>query len=144
MRLTDINPQFVRWEDRPYTGDMVPDRYNTDTEAGMQEWKVAGYPTEQRTEPREFQVEVPTLAEAQGIRMTCPVCKNHGLAVAFAARGVLDHHGSHNREGKPSRWQVVSGAGYHDLTLSPSIDLTNDSRPNCWHGFIRNGEVTNA
>lgn len=143
MKLTDLDPQWVRWEDRPYTGDMVSAEWmaRTDTDEGWEQYAAAGHPTERRTEMRETQIEVQTLAEAQGLRMKCPVCKDHGLAVAFAGRGVLDHHGSHDRDGKPSRWHV-SGTGYDDLTLSPSVDLTGPKRPNCWHGWVKNGEVT--
>lgn len=142
-RLAEYEPQFVRWEDQPYTGDMVPREWEgrTNSDEGWEAYKAAGCPTERRTEMRERQIEVATLAEAQGLRMQCPVCRDHGLAVAFAGRGVLDHHGSQNRDGKPSRWQV-SGTGFDDLTLKPSIDLTGPVRPNCWHGFITNGDVT--
>lgn len=140
MKLTELKPAFVRWEDQPYTGDFVAAGYNVDSDAGYQAWKAAGQPTERRTEMRERQIEVATLDEAQGLRMQCPVCRNHGLAVAFAGRGVLDHHGSHDRDGKPSRWQV-SGTGLDDLTLRPSVDLTSPQRPNCWHGFITGGEA---
>lgn len=77
MKLTDLEPQFVRWEDQPYTGDMVPTEWmaDTDTDEGWRRYAAAGYPTEQRTEMRERQIEVPTLTEAQGIRLKCPVCK---------------------------------------------------------------------
>lgn len=82
---------------------------------------------------------VDTLAEAQGIYFTCPVCDDgHAVAVTFADRGVPDDLGSSNGE-RPTRWQV-SGTGYADLTLNPSIDLTK--RANCtWHGWIREGKV---
>ena len=142
MKLTDLDPKFVRWEDQPYTGDMVPREWEgrTNTDEGWAAYKAAGYPTERRTEMRERQIEVATLAEAQGLSASCPVCGNHRFAVAFAGRGVLDHHGSHDRNGNPSRWQV-SGTGFHDLTLQPSVDLTGQSRPNCWHGFITNGGI---
>lgn len=84
--------------------------------------------------------DVPTLAEAEGIVFDCPVCENgHGVGVTFGGRGVPDDLGSTNGE-RPTRWQV-SGTGFEDLTLSPSIDLTK--RATCtWHGWIRNGEVT--
>lgn len=142
-RLPEHEPQFVRWEDQPYTGDMVPLawRERTNTDEGWAAYAAAGYPTERITEMRERQIEVATLAEAQGLRMRCPVCKDHRLAVAFAGRGVLDHHGSQNRDGKPSRWQVA-GSGYDDLTLHPSVDCTSAHRPNCWHGWIKSGEVS--
>lgn len=101
MRLADLKPQFVRWEDQPYTGDFVAAGYDTDSDEGTAAWVAAGMPAERRTEMRERQIEVATLGEAQGIRLMCPVCRNHGLAVAFAGRGALDHHGSHDRNGKP-------------------------------------------
>lgn len=141
MKLVDLEPCFVRWEDQPYTGDFVAVGYDTDTDEGHAAWAAAGMPTERRTEMRERQIEVATLTEAQGIRLMCPVCRDHGLAVAFAGRGVLEHHGSHDRNGKPSRWQV-SGTGFDDLTLHPSVDLTGPVRPNCWHGWIKSGAVT--
>jgi hypothetical protein len=86
-----------------------------------------------------------TLGEAQGIWFLCPGCfaKNggpvgtHMTMVSFAGRSVPEDQGSKNREGQPSRW-TASGTGYMDLTLSPSIDT------GCWHGWVKNGEVTNA
>lgn len=88
---------------------------------------------------------VPDLAHSQGIVFLCPACfaKNngpvgtHGIEVSFHGRGVLDHQGSHNTAGNSSRWQV-SGNGYSDLSLHPSIDC------GCWHGFIKNGDVDKA
>lgn len=91
-------------------------------------------------------------SEAQGISILCPACfrKNggevgtHRIQVGFEGRGLLPHQGSQNREGKPSRWQV-SGIMLTDfesanetLTLSPSIDC------GCWHGFIKNGDISDA
>jgi len=82
-----------------------------------------------------------SLADAQSIWFECPVCRSgpgHHVLVSFAGRGLADDQGSQNREGKPSRWEV-SGTGFDDLTLRPSIDLT----PSCpWHGFITNGEAS--
>jgi hypothetical protein len=45
--------------------------------------------------------------------------------------------GSQSRNGGPSRW-TMSGTGLADLTLSPSVAV---GTPECWHGFIVNGEV---
>lgn len=122
MRLTELEPQFERYESRP---------------------------SEPGGSPCEYLRHVETLADAQGIVFLCPVCftKNggavgtHGIEVSFADRGVLDHQGSHNKEGKPSRW-AAAGTGYADLTLLPSI-LCDPAKPACdgWHGFITNGEV---
>lgn len=91
---------------------------------------------------RTFLPKAATLAEAQGVIFDCPVCKNpgHSIQVAFRDRGVLDHHGTRGKDGQPTRWQVVAGTGFEDLTLSPSIDLT-PWKPSCWHGHITNGEI---
>lgn len=115
MKLTDLEPQFIRYE----------------------------------TSDHEYLRHVDTLTEAQGIQFLCPVCfvKNsgpigtHAIEVSFSGRGVADHQGSHNREGKPSRWSV-NGTGYDNLSTQPSI-LIDPALPACagWHGFITNGEV---
>lgn len=115
MRLTELEPQFMRYE----------------------------------TSDHEYLREVDSLAEAQGVQFLCPSCfvRNNGnigthyIEVTFADRGVLDNQGSHNREGRPSRW-IVSGTGYSDLTTLPSI-LIDEAKPACdgWHGHITNGEV---
>jgi hypothetical protein len=113
MKLTELNPEFIRFDDRVEDG-----------------------------QTKEYLCEVQGLAEAQAIFMDCPKCqRTHSIMIAFANRGVLDHQGTRSSDGRPTRWQVVSGAGFDDLTLSPSIDCTH-SDPNCWHGFIKNGEVT--
>jgi len=87
---------------------------------------------------------------ADGVQFWCPCGygkpefpldggRPHAVRVSFAnPRGcapVPDDAGSQGRVGKPSRW-VVSGTGFHDLTLSPSIDV------GCWHGHVTNGVVT--
>jgi len=133
MRLADLNPEWVRWEDRIETctrvlGDPLA-------------WR-PGDPVETYLGPRTYIPSVSTLAEAQGIVFDCPVCTSpgHSIQVAFRDRGVLDHHGTRGKDGKPTRWQVVSGTGFHDLTLSPSIDLT-PWKPTCWHGHIKNGAI---
>jgi hypothetical protein len=115
MRLLDLEPQFIRHEQR---GDQA------------------------------INVHVETLAEADGLFFLCPVCwaKNseavgtHGIIVTFRDRGVPDALGSHNKEGQPTRW-TVSGSGYTDLSLQPSIDISRNL-PGEWHGFITNGVVT--
>jgi hypothetical protein len=118
MKVTDLDPEFIRWEDRP-----TPPHIN----GGV------GIST--------FLPTVNTLAEAHGIEIDCPKCKNHRIHIPFANRGLADHHSTHSSDGRPTRWNVVSGSGFNDLTLTPSIDCT-PSNPNCWHGFITNGEVS--
>lgn len=84
--------------------------------------------------------KVQTVAEAHGVDFECPKCRGHHVMVTFRDRGVPDHLGTRSSDGTPTRW-AASGAGVNDLTLSPSVDCT-PSNPNCWHGFITNGEVT--
>lgn len=43
-------------------------------------------------------------------------------------------------EGNEVRWRA-SGTGFDDLTLDPSIWV---DKPKGWHGFVKNGEITNA
>lgn len=116
MRLTALDPEFIRWEDRKevFNGAEVT---------------------------RTYLPEANDLADAQGIEIDCPKCGNHRVHVTFAGRGAADHHGSRGSDGRPTRWNIVGGSGFDDLSLSPSIDCT-PSNPNCWHGFITNGEAT--
>lgn len=96
----------------------------------------------QTVDGREHIIPVATLAEAQGIQFDCPRCQPypHGLMVTFEGRGALDHQGSHGSKGQPTRWSV-SGSGFDDLTLTPSIDATAGG--GCtFHGFITNGQVS--
>lgn len=95
--------------------------------------------------------KVESLEHAHGIWFLCPACyvKNNGpvgtheVLVWFADRGVA-------MEATPTpRWHVSGGTGYVDLTLTPSIDCTKNAQgivdcPHEWHGFITNGEATNA
>jgi hypothetical protein len=146
VRLTELEPQFVRYEMR----------IDTWTRCLGDHWK-DGDPTEEITGPREhtihrtadaegqFTVAVP-FAEAQGIQFLCPLCfaKNngpvgtHGCDVTFADRGVPDQMGSHNKDGQAVRW-TVSGDAFENLTTTPSILLEGGC---AWHGFITNGAIT--
>jgi hypothetical protein len=140
MRLTDLDPEFIRWEDRVEPTSRVAPGYDTGSEAGMAAWRSAGFPTVEVVGPVTYIPQVQTLSEAQGVEFDCPKCTSgHRIAVAFAGRGVLDHQASRDKAGRPTRWQV-SGTSLGDLTLSPSVDCTG-SDPNCWHGFVTNGEI---
>lgn len=70
----------------------------------------------------------------------------HGVMVPFANPPCGIHlpanHGPVSRDkATHPRW-TVGGSGLHDLTITPSIAVGDN--PQCWHGFIRNGEVTTA
>ncbi len=93
-------------------------------------------------EGKETHRYVDTLADAQGVMFLCPQCwkKNngpvgtHSVLCWFVGRRVPDHVFP-----RPGRWHV-SGTGYDDLTLQPSVFLTGQG---CgWHGFVTNGVVT--
>ena len=80
--------------------------------------------------------DVATLAEAQGVHFLCPLGCGHIVLCWFRDRGVPDAETP-----GPGRW-AASGAGFEDLTLSPSIHLTG---PGCgWHGFVTAGQVTSC
>ena len=56
MRLTDLEPQFVRYEDR------VEERAFVDGDEAT--WRERGCPTVKRTLPCQYSIPVATLAEA--------------------------------------------------------------------------------
>jgi hypothetical protein len=131
MKLTELEPEFHRYESR---GESIGIQQQDGTVLGA-------------VKATQYLVPVERLEDAQGIMFLCPVCfqKNggnvgtHSVDVTFRDRGATDEQGSHNNEGKPSRWEV-SGSGFADLTTNPSIHLAG---PGCgWHGWIKNGDVT--
>lgn len=131
MRLTELEPQFLRHERVPvpanewYEGHFSPLPY------------------------RDLFHYVDALAGCHGISFLCPksFAKNsgpigtHKIRVYFEGSPVPPEIGT-NLEGKTVRWQA-SGTGYADLTLSPSI-FEQPIEYCGWHGFVRNGEVANA
>jgi hypothetical protein len=77
----------------------------------------------------------------QGMHFLCPACNNGvcRLAVFFANPiDGLEPYPTPMTPGNTHRWQR-DGATFDVLTLHPSINS-----PDHWHGWIRNGEVTNA
>lgn len=80
------------------------------------------------------------MAAAQGVCFLCPACfranggaeGTHAVFVWFRDRGVPED------EVPVPRWEVT-GTGYADLTLSPSIHITRGCG---WHGFVRGGAIT--
>lgn len=116
IKLTELKPQFVRWEKR-----------------------------EEADGEHTYPVPVATLAEAQGLRFLCPLCnellKGKGVhqsvcwfedAPAEAVPG-------------PGRWKP-KGTGYADLSFVPgkksrSVRLIGGCN---WHGFLTDGVLTSA
>jgi hypothetical protein len=74
----------------------------------------------------------------------CP-CGEHSNLVAFEPTigGAPRARSGLTRDG--GTWKREGGETVDDLTLSPSIAVR--SRPNggeCWHGYVRGGEVTSC
>lgn len=113
MRLTELEPLFIRYESREADEYKVP-------------------------VPLAEAQGIFFLCPVCFTKNNGPV-GTHGVEVTFRDRGVADDQGSHNTAGEPSRW-AVTGTGVEDLTLTPSIHLA--SSPCAWHGFITNGEVS--
>lgn len=82
--------------------------------------------------------KVDSLSLAQGIKFLCPFHFNensgkvgtHQVLVWFSDRGVPPSAEPHYR------WKV-SGTGYDDLSISPSIDLGFKD----WHGWVDSGMI---
>ena len=80
-----------------------------------------------------------TIATAQGVIFECPKCGRHSILAWFRGRGVPA-----DALPGPGRW-TPSGSGFHDLTLTPSINLDTPNAPSdsCrWHGWVTGGEAT--
>lgn len=136
MKLTELFPQFLKL------------RVATDEEIAEYGW--------QGKKPHWLLCPVDVLAEADGIRFTDPLWASAHpgqdgyefggtVHVAFAGHdpeGII----SMDCDGKPSKW-AISGSGYIDLRLTPSIFVNAKGDPPGWHGFVGlyvPGEVTNA
>jgi hypothetical protein len=135
MKLIDLFPQFIKL------------REATEEEIAADGWE--------GKRPHWLIIPVNTLAEADGIRFTDPMWaathpgqdgRRFGgtVYVAFAGHDPLGLISS--GDGGPTKWSV-SGTGYVDLKLSPSIFVDSHRNPPGWHGFVGlhvPGEVTNA
>lgn len=67
---------------------------------------------------------VNAIADAVGVQFDCPCGDGHRLLIPFKGR-MPDGKG----------W-AVTGTNFDNLTLQPSVDAK------CWHGWVRNGEIT--
>jgi hypothetical protein len=140
MRLTDLEPRFLRYEERLDTWTEV------DRQPGPGE-TCDSVPHHQVTGMRAYWPFADTIEQAQGIEFLCPLCfaankgpvGTHCVICWSRSKGVPDAA----RPG-PGRWRLT-GTGYDDLSLmeepgqSRSVLLLGGC---AWHGFITNGEVT--
>jgi hypothetical protein len=75
-----------------------------------------------------------------------PGC-THTICVLISSAPYHERPSDHPGQ-KPSKVWQASGVFPDTLTLAPSIDLTEEDengkkiRTVCWHGHIRNGEIT--
>lgn len=103
----------------------------------------------ERRDGSEYQVRVETIGEAQGVRFLCPKCfkakggpiETHSVVCWSSSRGIAD-----DVKPGPGRW-TLEGTSLADLTLgcepgkSRSVALIGGC---AWHGFVTQGEVTDA
>jgi len=116
MRLTELEPQFLRYEKQP-DGAIV-------------------FPYVERIEEAQgIEFLCPKCFAANG----GPV-GTHAVICWSRSRGVPE-----DAEPGPGRWKL-DGSGYSDLTLNadpPSGARSVELKGGCgWHGFITNGEAT--
>lgn len=140
ISLSELEPKFIRVE--------VKEEEFTRLKAGVDPLNWTDADTEKVTGPRIHHVPVMSLAEAHGVMFLCPKCfmenggrvGTHGVIVGFRDRDAPPGSLSINSSGQDSRW-AASGSGINDLTLDPSILLSGGCG---WHGFVRNGRVTES
>lgn len=92
MKLTELNPQFVKYEARPDGKFLVH--------------------VDNLAEAHGIQFDCP--------KCNADDRQAHRVEVSFSGAAIPEGMGSVNSEGKPSRW-FANGTGYEDLTLGPSI-----------------------
>ncbi|HSX11538.1 MAG TPA: hypothetical protein VLF94_07490 [Chlamydiales bacterium] len=139
MRLTDLDPQFLKYDIRVEEYSVVNGVWDPDKKdyvvADGRYWHDAGEPVVKKTGPRTYLIPVATLAEAQLISFLCPKCRGldgeHHVHMPFADRGV-DH------ELVKNQWNV-KGSSFEDLSTTPSYLIIGGCG---WHGYITDGNVS--
>lgn len=131
MRLTELDPQFYRYETRREIG-LFSDGGNV----------------VERGHDAVYFPKVDRIQDAQGVMFLCPKCfaenggevGTHRVVCWSRSRGVPD-----SAQPSPGRW-TIDGTGYHDLTLNgdpPGNARSVQITAGCmWHGHVTNGEVT--
>lgn len=139
MRLIDLEPCFLRYEERLDTWTEV------DRQPGPGE-DASTVPHHQVTGMKAYFPFVDTIDQAQGVEFLCPKCfaanngpiGTHAVICWSRSRGVPD-----SADPGPGRWRLV-GTGFHDLSLmeepgkSRSVQLIGGC---AWHGFVTNGDA---
>ena len=135
MTLRELEPAFFRVERKREMGRFLKPGIDP----------LRGNWTDEDFEDREhlaiYLVPVESIAEADGIHFLHPAefRANGGktgtcqLQILFRGRAMYD-------DMPEPRWGV-SGTGFDDLTIDPSILSKGNTE---WHGWIRNGQVVDA
>lgn len=140
MKLVALGAHFVRYETALSEITVIVGDHET--------WRERGCPTTREIRPITSLFDVADFTEAQGVMFLCPLCctrnggdvGTHWIDVTFEGRGATDEQGTHDHDGRPTRW-AATGTAIHDLTLRPSIDLSRGE--GCaWHGFVTDGTAT--
>lgn len=79
-----------------------------------------------------------------GLTFECPHCRETRLGVLFHHRGHEAMEDEVIHAEAPANHDPIwtwDGTDFTDLSLSPSVDASGRGH---WHGFVSNGEVTNA
>lgn len=95
---------------------------------------------------------IDSIDRAQGIFLWCPCGygkaefpldggRPHGILLPFSNpknAPVPPDDFNRQKDGRTPRWHIF-GTCLDNLSLSPSIAI---GKPECWHGYITNGEIT--
>ena len=143
MKLTDLEPKFLRYEVREEAWRRQTDACRT-LPPGHEHTDAC---SEVVIGPRVYLPWANALADAQGVKFLCPKCfaanggpvGTHAVICWSRSSGIPD-------DAEPSGRWTLDGTGYGDLTLNG--DPPGNARSvlligGCeWHGFITDGEVT--
>jgi hypothetical protein len=130
MRLHDLEATFLRFEKRR---EMATFRKEDGTD-------------EEREIDRHIHVEVPTLAEADGVEFLCPLCNcAHEMRRLVVAIGCGIEHHDVVPEGPPLFFRPGIGAleQRHDILLEPAVIVDDECR-SCFHGGVLSLPIKSA
>lgn len=78
-----------------------------------------------------------------GVIFDCPVHRGHCSIGVWFANPIDGGPPAPSHEQPTYRWKR-SGESFENLTLHPSVDASGYSRNGtpCWHGWLKNGEIS--
>lgn len=144
IKLVDLRPRFLRWEERVETYQ----RHKDDGSLSGTNHFCTDDCYETVTGPRAYWPWAESLKDAMGVEFLCPVCSiankgavgTHAVICWSRSRGVPDAA----RPG-PGRWKM-DGTDFGDLTLNadpPGTARSVKLEGGCgWHGHVTSGLVT--